>query len=48
MQKLRNAAREGGNLMPRFIECARVYASLGEMIQVLREEFGEYRETAVF
>ncbi len=48
LQKLRNAAGEGGNLMPRFIECARVYASLGEMIQVLREEFGEYRETAVF
>jgi len=48
LQRLRNAAREGGNLMPRFIECARVYASLGEMIQVLREEFGEYREVSIF
>ncbi len=48
LQKLRNAARDGSNLMPRFIECARAYASLGEMIQVLREEFGEYREPIVF
>ncbi len=48
LQKLRNAARGGSNLMPRFIECARAYASLGEMIQVLREEFGEYREPIIF
>ena len=48
LQKLRNAARDGSNLMPRFIECARAYASLGEMIQVLREEFGEYREVSIF
>ncbi|NOY77283.1 MAG: methylmalonyl-CoA mutase family protein [Calditrichaeota bacterium] len=48
LQKLRNAAREGDNLMPRFIDCARQYASLGEMIQVLREEFGEYREVSIF
>jgi len=48
LQKLRNAARTGDNLMPRFIECARAYGSLGEMIQVLREEFGEYREVSIF
>jgi methylmalonyl-CoA mutase N-terminal domain/subunit len=48
LNALREAAVMGTNLMPRFIECARNYVTLGEMIQVLKEEFGEYREAAVF
>ena len=34
------------NLMPHFLRCAEVYATLGEMCGVLREVFGEYREPA--
>ena len=45
---LRVSASSGKNLMPNFIDCACNYVSLGEMIQVLKEEFGEYREAAVF
>ena len=45
---LRHAAVSGENLMPHFIECARNYVTLGEMVQVLKEEFGEYREAAFF
>ncbi len=45
---LRRAARDGGNLMPHFLACARAYATLGETLDVLREEFGEYRETPMF
>ena len=45
---LRESAISGNNLMPNFIDCAQNYVSLGEMIQVLKEEFGEYREAAVF
>ena len=42
-----NAGRPGTsatNLMPHFLHCAEVYATLGEMCGVLREVFGEYRE----
>ncbi|MFQ5708804.1 MAG: methylmalonyl-CoA mutase [bacterium] len=48
LRRLKQAAKDGSNLMPHFIECARVYATLGEMVAVLKEEFGEYREPAIF
>ncbi|MFQ5676830.1 MAG: methylmalonyl-CoA mutase [bacterium] len=48
LKELRAAARDGSNLMPRFIQCAKAYATIGEMISVLKEEFGEYTEPIVF
>ncbi len=45
---LRQAARDGSNLMPHFLACARAYATLGETLDVLREEFGEYKETPIY
>ena len=48
LEGLRRAARDGTNLMPHFVACARAYATLGETLDVLREEFGEYKETPVF
>ena len=42
------AAESGANLMPSLVECARAYASVGEMCNVLRAAFGLYRETPVF
>ncbi|HET6203083.1 MAG TPA: methylmalonyl-CoA mutase family protein [Planctomycetota bacterium] len=45
---VRGACRAGENLMPRFLEAAHAYATLGEICDVLREEFGEYREPKVF
>jgi len=48
LDNLANAARSTENLMPRFIECAHAYVTLGEMIAVLKEAFGEYREAAFF
>ena len=44
LDAVRQAARDNSNLMPRFLEAARSYATLGEIIQALREEFGEYKE----
>lgn len=41
---LRSAAERGDNLMPVFIDCARVYCTLGEMVDVLRGLWGEYEE----
>ena len=48
LASLADAARSDTNLMPNFIECAHAYATLGEMVEVLKAAFGEYRETAVF
>jgi methylmalonyl-CoA mutase N-terminal domain/subunit len=46
---LRAAASAPGsseaNLMPHFLRCAAAYATLGEQCGVLREVFGEYRES---
>ena len=39
---LREAARGDVNLMEPILEAVRVYATLGEMCDVLREEWGEY------
>ncbi|HET6173028.1 MAG TPA: methylmalonyl-CoA mutase family protein [Gaiellales bacterium] len=46
--RLREDAEAGRNVMPALIECSDVYASLGEMCDVLRVVWGIYRETPVF
>jgi methylmalonyl-CoA mutase N-terminal domain/subunit len=48
LSKLKEAARGSENLMPRILDCVREYATIGEMCDVLREEFGEYREPPTF
>ncbi len=42
------AGREDVNLMPVIIDAARVYATMGEMCDALRETWGVWRETPVF
>jgi methylmalonyl-CoA mutase N-terminal domain/subunit len=45
MRRFEDEARRGDlNLMPAIIECVRAYATLGEMCNVLRAVYGEYRE----
>jgi methylmalonyl-CoA mutase N-terminal domain/subunit len=44
---LRQAARGTENLMPFFIEATRAYATLQEMMDVLRDVFGVYQEPTV-
>ncbi len=48
LMKLRDAARDGENLMPRILDAVKTYATLGEMCSTLKEEFGEYREPPIF
>ena len=48
LARLREAARGTENLMPYFLEAVRAYATLGEMCDVLREVFGEYRQPTMF
>lgn len=45
LEKLREAAKGTENLMPYLIDAVKTYATLGEICGVLREEFGEYRQS---
>ena len=47
LAELKEAAERDDNLMPGFIECARVYATLGEIVDVLRGIYGEYEEPRI-
>jgi len=49
LQRLKAAALdEGENLIPPMVECARAYCTEGEIVDALREVFGEYTETPRF
>jgi methylmalonyl-CoA mutase N-terminal domain/subunit len=48
LKLLRKAAADGENLMPRIIDCVREYATIGEMCNTLKEEFGIYHEPIIF
>jgi len=44
LEGLKQAAKEGRNTMPHFVECALAYATLGEMMDELRAVYGVYEE----
>ncbi len=44
LAKLREVARGSGNTFEAILECSRAYGTLGEMCDLLREEWGEYVE----
>jgi methylmalonyl-CoA mutase N-terminal domain/subunit len=48
IDSLRAAAKSGEELMPRFVDCARANASVGEQVLVLKEVFGEYHDPGYF
>lgn len=43
---LRDTARGDGNLLPPIVDAVKAYASVGEICNVLRDEFGEYQPGA--
>ncbi len=45
---VREAAQSGANMMPVFIEAVKEYTTLGEICDVLRDIFGEYKQQIVF
>jgi methylmalonyl-CoA mutase N-terminal domain/subunit len=45
---LRQSAEDGTNMMPRVLDCARAYVTVGEMCRLLEEVFGVYEEQPVF
>jgi methylmalonyl-CoA mutase N-terminal domain/subunit len=48
LSQLKEAAQGETNLMPLLIDCAKAYCSLGEMVNTLKEVFGEYEEPKFF
>jgi methylmalonyl-CoA mutase, N-terminal domain len=48
LAELRNAAATDANLMPTLVECARVHATEGEMVDALQHVWGAYTESPVF
>ncbi len=47
LAKLRSAAQKGENIMPTVFEAVKVYATIGETSDVLREVFGEYKASTI-
>ncbi len=46
LARVRGAAQNGENLMPPIIDAVKSYCTLGEICDVFREVFGEYRDPA--
>jgi len=48
LRDLEEGARGDANLMPLILAAVKAYATLGEIVDVFRTVFGEYRERAIF
>jgi len=48
LERLENASQGKDNLMPYVLEAVKAYASVGEICDVWRKVFGEYRAPAMF
>ncbi|MBY8984163.1 MAG: methylmalonyl-CoA mutase family protein [Candidatus Lokiarchaeota archaeon] len=48
LERLKAAAKGTENLMPFIMEAIRAYASIGEIINTLKEVFGTYHEDSIF
>jgi methylmalonyl-CoA mutase N-terminal domain/subunit len=44
---IREAAQSGSNIMEYIIKAVKAYATVGEITNVLREAYGEYKEGAI-
>jgi methylmalonyl-CoA mutase N-terminal domain/subunit len=48
MESLRDAIRSEANLMEPVLDCVRAYATIGEMVQLMKDEYGTWREPEIF
>lgn len=48
LEKLKQAVKGGQNTVPALLECARAYATIGEMCRTIGEEWGFYQEGALW
>jgi len=47
LRELREVASGDGNIMPSILKCVKAYATIGEISDVLRDVFGEYKEHVI-
>ncbi|HEM45939.1 MAG TPA: methylmalonyl-CoA mutase, partial [Alphaproteobacteria bacterium] len=47
LEALRETAKGTDNTMPAILDAVRAYATLGEIMDVFRDVFGEYREPTI-
>ena len=47
LQSLKAACQSEENLMPYILEAVRAYATLGEISKVMRDVFGEYKQSVI-
>jgi methylmalonyl-CoA mutase N-terminal domain/subunit len=48
LKDLESATRDGKNVMPYLVACCKAYATVGEMVGIFREIFGEFNEPSLF
>ena len=48
LSKIQEACQNNENLVPPIIRAAKTHATLGEIVDAMKAEFGEWQETAVF
>jgi methylmalonyl-CoA mutase N-terminal domain/subunit len=48
LAELGTSAKDGTNLMPRILKAVKCGVTLGEVVDVLKREFGEWREPPVY
>jgi len=47
LEKLGAACKSNNNVMPFILEAVKVYATLGEICNVMRNVFGEYKQNII-
>jgi methylmalonyl-CoA mutase N-terminal domain/subunit len=48
LDDLRRAAEKDENVMPYCVEAAKVYATEGEILGILRDTYGEFKPPSIF
>ena len=48
LNEIREVSRDSENVMPALIKAVKAHATLGEIIVVMREVFGEFREVSIY
>ncbi|MBI2898607.1 MAG: methylmalonyl-CoA mutase, partial [Planctomycetes bacterium] len=48
LDAIQAAAKDGSNLMPKILDCVKAGGTLGEIVETLKKEFGEWREPPTY
>ena len=48
LKEISKACQTGDNLLPIIINAAKVYCTIGEIVDAMKSEFGEWQESAIF